>query len=217
MILRFLLLYVLIGLFACNSDEPSEAEKSEETRIRATFKEYKIAVQEKDGKKAVSLLDSGTLNYYGELLQQIRSADSASIATFRLTDKVTLLTLRHRLSAREIWTFDKAALLAYAVKEGLLGRDAEEIPDLDIVEVKGSWAEAKIEAKGGARAIDFYFSKEEEAWKLSLLNIFNMSDQMFQKAVANSGLDEQEFLRLALEQMHGGALKADIFNPVPQP
>lgn len=219
MTIRLLLLFPLFSCFACASeaDEASDADKLVEARIRALFQEYKAAIQDKDGEGAVDLLDSETLGYYEELLQHIRMADSASIATFRLTDKVTVLSMRHRLAAEEIWSFDNKALLVYAVEEGLLGRDAAVIPNLDEVKVEGNWAVGKIKTPEGMRAPRFHFNREGDAWKMNLLNIFDMSDELLRSAVTKSNMQEGAFLRIALEKMHGDALRADILEPVPQP
>lgn len=220
--MRYLLLFLVLALVACESNAP-ESNKNPgstdaEQAIRTTFEAYKAAVDAKNGEKVTALLDKETLEYYQELLQHTREADSSLLVTLPLSERLTILRLRHRLPADSLWQFERDDLVHYWIEQGLDNQNMAEVPALANIKVEGDWAEGEVPAEGQVRAVQFYFNRQGEEWKISLLNLFSMSNQILQNAFEGSDLSEKVFLTTLLERMMGEAPKEALFNaPLPRP
>jgi hypothetical protein len=178
-------------------------QKSEVKAVKASFDNYKQAILNDKGEEAVQYVDSRTINYYGDVLEKVRSADSATVNRLDLLDKVMVFSVRHRATKEDILSFDGKGLLVYAIKSGMVGKNSVVNSSIGDVTVEGTFAKGQYVSNGQKAPFNFDFYKEDNAWKVDLTSIFSTTNIAFRKLVEESGQTENEFLFSILERLTG--------------
>ena len=189
------------------------AQKSEVKAVKASFDNYKQAILSDKGEEAVQYVDSRTINYYGEVLEKVKHADSATVNGLALIDKVMVFSVRHRSTKQEILSFDGKALLVYAIKSGMVGKNSVVNSSIGDVTVEGTFAKGQYVSNGQKAPFNFNFYKEDNAWKVDLTSIFPTTNMVFRKLVEESGQTENDFLFSILETLTGKRPGDDIWIP----
>ncbi len=199
-------------LFVCSLFISVFAQKGEEKLVRKTFENYKMALQKGQGKVAVQFVDSKTIAYYSNILDLIKTADSAKVETLSILDKLIVFSVRHRVPEEEILNFDAKSFIAYAINTGMIGKVAQ----LSIGEVIITNDTAKGQFIVHKQEIPLYFNfyKENEQWKMDLTSLFPMSSMTFEKLVKESELAENEYLFSLLEMLTGTKPDNTIWQPI---
>ncbi|TKG91572.1 hypothetical protein EYV94_21340 [Puteibacter caeruleilacunae] len=200
---------LLIGLLAVCT---ISAKESEEELVRKSFNNYKSAILNDRGEEAVKFVDSNTIKYYSEILEKTKTAKPAEVKSLGLMDRLMVLAIRHRASKSNILSFDGKALLVYAIKEGMVGKNSVKNNSIGKVKVNGNFATGNMLVNGQATPLDFQFNKENGTWKVDLTAIFPAGTMAFKEMQKNSGKDENEFLMMLLEMASGKKPKDDIWN-----
>lgn len=190
------------------------AQKSEEKLVKKAFDSYKTSILNDKGEEAVKYVDSRTVKYYGDILELVKSADSAKIETLSILDKLMVFTIRHRTSKEDIRSFNGEKLLVYAIKSGMVGKNSVANNSIGDVTVDGSFAKGQLIANGQAAPFYFNFYKEEQQWKVDLTALFPVSTNAFKKVAAESGQPENEFLFTILESLTGRKPGKEIWQTV---
>ena len=181
----------------------SQAQKKEEKAVRETFKKYKSAILNDRGEEAVKYVDSRTIKYYGDIIELVKTADSAKTSALPLMDKLMVLLIRHRSTREEILSFDGKGLLVYAIKSGMVGKSSIANNEIGDVTIDGTFAKGQFMANGQKAPFYYHFYKEEEQWKVDLTSIFPIGVMAFKRMVENSGQSENEYLLSLLEMTNG--------------
>jgi hypothetical protein len=174
-------------------------QKKEEKLVRAAFDGYKSAILNNEGSEAVKHVDSRTIKYYSGILDLVKTADSAKIASLPLLDKLMVFSIRHRTSKDDILSFDGKGLLVYAIKSGMVGKNSVANNSVGEVTIDNNFAKGQFISLGQKAPFDFHFYKEEGQWKIDLTALFSVSTMAFQKMVEESGQEENEYLFSLLE------------------
>ncbi len=190
------------------------AQKGEEKQVRRSFDNYRSAILNDKGDEAAKFVDSRTLKYYGDMLELVRTADSAKVESLSILDKVMVFSIRHRASREEILSFDGRALLIYAIERGMVGKNSVAANTIGDVEVNNAFAKGQLIANGDPAPFYFHFYKEEGQWKIDLTALFPVSTTAFQRMADESGKDENEFLFSILEILTGDKPSGQIWQPV---
>lgn len=149
--------------------------KSEEDVIQQVFDDYKEALANNNGEKAVECLDNRTIGYFNEVLDCALMCDSASLDTLSYYKGMMVMLSRHVISKEELLGFkDGKTFLSKLIDYGLSkGTDKKERSVTGIV-VTGNTAVVKTE--GDSVYLEYYFIKESPTfivdkpeWKLHLL------------------------------------------------
>jgi hypothetical protein len=188
-------------------------QKSEVKAVKASFDNYKQAILNDKGEEAVQYVDSRTINYYGDVLEKVRSADSATVNRLDLLDKVMVFSVRHRATKEDILSFDGKGLLVYAIKSGMVGKNSVVNSSIGDVTVEGTFAKGQYVSNGQKAPFNFDFYKEDNAWKVDLTSIFPTTNIVFRKLVEESGQTENEFLFSILERLTGRRPGDEIWIP----
>jgi hypothetical protein len=188
-------------------------QKSEVKAVKASFDNYKQAILNDKGEEAVQYVDSRTINYYGDVLEKVRSADSATVNRLDLLDKVMVFSVRHRATKEDILSFDGKGLLVYAIKSGMVGKNSVVNSSIGDVTVEGTFAKGQYVSNGQKAPFNFDFYKEDNAWKVDLTSIFSTTNIAFRKLVEESGQTENEFLFSILERLTGRRPGDEIWIP----
>ncbi len=168
---------------------------SERDSIQNTFKIYKKALKIKNGFQAVSLVSTGTIEYYEDLRKNLLNAKAIEVKRLPITKKVAILSLRLRISASELRQMNGKKLFIHSVSKGWVSKDSIKNVELGDIKVNGNAARANIVSKGRKRKFQFPFSKEKGVWKLDLATMMNRMEKDM-----NTGLKRLAKMRKMSEQ-----------------
>jgi hypothetical protein len=189
-------------------------QKNEEEQVRNAFNGYKAAILNDKGEEAVKYVDSRTIKYYSDIIESVRTADSTKIETLSILDKLMVFSIRHRTAKSDILSFDGKALLVYAIKSGMVGKNSVTNLAVGEVIIEKEFAKGQLIVNGQKAPFYFHFYKEEGQWKLDLTSLFPISTMAFKKIADESGVDQNEYLFSLLEMITGKKPGAEIWQPV---
>ncbi len=176
----------------------------EDAKVKQTFSNYKQSILKGDGEEAVKWVDTNTIAYYGKMLGLALDADSAKVADLNLMDRLTVLSLRHRMSRSEIAGMDGRQLFVHSIKKGMVGKNTVANVEIGAIKIDGSTAEGQLEANGQKSPLNFGFSKENGQWKLDLTSLFGPTTAGLKQMIAGQGMSENEFIIRALQMTGDG-------------
>jgi hypothetical protein len=191
-----------------------QAQKNEGQAINKVFEKYKSAILNDKGEEAASYVDSRTIQYYSDILNLVKTADSSKVDSLTILDKLMVLAIRHRTSKADLLSFDGRKLLIYAINSGMVGKNSIADNTLGEVVIDKAFARAQIRNKGKTSPIYFHFYKEENNWKLDLTSIFSTSSVAFTKMISESGQSENAYLLYLLEIVSGKKPTKEIWEKV---
>lgn len=198
----------LVLLVSCTTKE------NEEALVRESFNGYKSAILNDKGEEAVKYVDKRSIDYYADMLEKTKNADSAVVNSLNIMDKLMVLSIRHRASKEDILSFDGAGLLAYAINEGMVGKSSVVNNSIGNVTIDGDFATGQILVKGNQVPYSYHFYKYDDFWKVDLLSISHVSKTAFKQLQENSGMKENEYIFLLLEMVTGVKPGNEIWRTV---
>ena len=166
------------------------------------------------GPVAVSLLDSKTITYYGELLEMIKTYDSLKLDKQSPMNKVTVLSVRHRGTKDEILKMNGESLIVFAIDKGMVGKNSVANNDIGKITVTGDFAKGVLVVNDKPTPISYQFYKENGTWKFNLTSMFPMGNIAFKRIIEQSGLPENEALLSMLEMASGTKPASTIWLPL---
>lgn len=190
------------------------SQTKEQKAVVQAFENYKSSILDDRGEEAVKYVDSRTIKYYGDMLELVKTADSAKVNSLSLLDKLMVFSIRHRTSKKDILSFDGKKLLIYAIKSGMVGKNSVQNNSIDEVTVENDFAKGQF--INGTKKTPFYFHfyKEDQQWKIDLTSLFDVSNMAFSKVIEQSGQPENEYLFTLLEIVSGNAVGPEIWQKV---
>ncbi|MDF1595610.1 MAG: hypothetical protein P1T08_05895 [Acidimicrobiia bacterium] len=129
--------------------------------IRAAFDGYVAALAAADGRSALSYVDSGTLDLYGELLQL--AAAPVHVDEMDFIDAVLVVRLRFRFSEQELALLTAEDVFVTAIDEALLISTPGERINFDAFNITDDQATGEVR---GSPAM--WFAREDGKWKVAL-------------------------------------------------
>lgn len=192
----------------------SYGQKSEEKLVRKSFDNYKSAILNDKGAEAVKYVDSRTIKYYSDILELVKTADSAKVETLSILDKLMVFSIRHRTSREDVLSFDGKTLFVYAIKSGMVGKNSVANNSIGDVTIDYSFAKGQFIANGNKAPFYFHFYKEADQWKIDLTSLFTVSTTAFKKMADESEQTENEYLFSLLEMITGNKPNSQVWQPV---
>lgn len=205
--LRFLCLVLLIAL-------PWPAAAAPLDEVRKSFLDYKTAILTADGDAAAAVVTRDSQAYFRQLADQALTLDRDALHRIHLSDRIYAMLLRHSLEAAELQRMTGSDVVSFAVDEGWIGKDGASRLQLGNYQVDGDTATGTIlQADGSETTFKMQFAKENGRWLLDLAALMNLTRVAFEYAVQQSGLGEDEFVLLMLEQGTGRRPGPEIWSP----
>ena len=189
-------------------------QKNEEKRVKESFDNYKTAILSDKGYEAVKYVDNRTINYYNDILELVKTADSSKIETLSILDKLMVFSIRHRTSKEDILSFDGKSLLVFAIKGGMVGKNSVANNTIGGVTIDKDFAKGQLLVNGEKTSFYFHFYKEYGQWKIDLTSLFPVSIMAFKTMAENSGQDQNEYLFSLLEMITGKKTGTEIWDPI---
>ena len=143
------------------------SQESNHDQIVNSFNSYKEAILNNNGEEAIKYIDSRTIKYYSDILETTKKADSAAVVGLGVLDKLMVLSIRHRTSKADILSFDGKALLLYAIKEGMVGKNSVASNTIGETTVNEEFAKAEFIFNGQKTPFFFTFIKKMIYGKLT--------------------------------------------------
>lgn len=157
------------------------AQEKDEELVRKNFESYSNALINGKGEEAVNYVDSHTLQYYNDIVEQARDADSLKVESLPLLDKIMVLLVRHRVTKEDLLKFDGKALFIYAINNGMIDKNGPTNLKLGTVTIEKDTAKGQISFKGVEYPVYLNFYKEIGQWKYDLTSSFAMGKTALQK------------------------------------
>lgn len=203
-------LSVLLFLFVLA--HPAVAEPVDD--VKESFTTYKSAILEADGEAAAGVVTQESRDYFRNLADQALTLDRAGLHEIHLTDRLYALLLRHNLDRGTLQGMSGRDVVSYAVDNGWIGRNGASQLRLGDYKVEGDRASGTILRPDGVKSsFKMEFVREGGRWLLDLVALMNLTRTAFEYAVQQSGLSEDEFVLLMLEQGTGRKPGPDIWSP----
>ncbi len=203
--------FTIIGLILISIKSYSQSDKE---LVLKSFDNYKNAILTDKGEIAADFVDSRTMNYYSIILDKVKTADSIEIESMGLLDKLSVLTMRHRVPKKDLLSFNGKSLFIYAIDNGMVGKNSVANAELGDVVTNGDFSKAEFVVSGQKTPFFFHFYREDKIWKIDITHIFSLGTAGFKKIIQESGESENDFLTNILEMLTGKKPKEDIWKPI---
>ncbi len=199
-------------LFVLLLAAPAAAEPVDD--VKESFLTYKSAILEADGPAAAKVVTQNSRDYFRALADQALTLDRAGLHQIHITDRLYAMLLRHDLDRSALQRMSGDEVVSYAVDQGWIGRNGASQLRLGHYEVEGDHASGTILRPDGLKsAFKMEFVKEGGRWLLDLVALMKLTRTAFEYAVQQSGLGEDEFILLMLEQGTGRKPGPGIWSP----
>jgi hypothetical protein len=189
------------------------AQTSEQDKVNACFQEYKSAILEDRGADAAEVVNKTTIEYYEKMLDIALYADSATVDGLGITDKVTVFTIRHKIPKSEVSELDGKDFFIYAINTGMVGKNTVVNMNIGTIDVNDNFATGQLVASGQESPMFFQFQKED-GWKLDITSLFPASNTVLNQMVANSGMNQNDFLFQIMQSLTGRYPDESIWQPM---
>jgi hypothetical protein len=201
----------LILIITTNS---AVAQSDDKTDIKKVFESYKSAILNDNAEEALQAIDNKTRDYYINILHVTKSADSLTIASTSLVDKITILGIRARASKEEIIKMQGTDAFLFAIRKGMVGKNSVINNSVGEISIDKNFAKGELLVQGKATDVFFHFYKETAGWKFNLTELFALGNMTLKLMVEDSGKSENEFLLEILSALSGKELTNDIWKPI---
>lgn len=194
--------------------QTAEAQFKHVKRINECWSAYKDAILSDNGAKAATLVDTNTIQYYDQVIDWVRNADSATVIQLNTLDMMMVLLIRHRSTDEEIRAFTGESLFIYAVNNGMVGKESVKENSISSITIEGNIAKAQLSVSGTPTEMSFTFRKFGRQWKLDLTTVLKDSIDAINTVITNMGITPTEFILAMLLYSNGQPADPDIWQPV---
>lgn len=188
------------------------AQTSDEELIQTCFDRYRHFLLAENGEDAVKFVDSHSLNYYENLQELAKNADSLTIASLPIFDKVMVLTVRLMVPKEDIQEFDGQSLLTYSINNGMIGKRNHESLMIGQVSVDQNVAKGKLFVDQIESPYFVHFNKENGQWKYDLSSLFPLADSYIRKMTDEFG--EEWMINAIVSAMAKESNSNNVWNPI---
>lgn len=168
------MLLLLLPMLACSKG-------NDEKDIRTAFDQYKAALNKSDAKAAAELVDSNSINYYGNIRRYALDYDSTQLMQLPVTDLVTVLLLKQQLPADSLITMDgKAVFIRSMEADGFADKKQMAQYTVSTVKVDNNTGTVAIKQDSTAIPLPMIFHKENGHWKLDVTQMLKQAQAVFE-------------------------------------
>jgi hypothetical protein len=208
--MKYILIFCINLILLCQT----KAQLREEELVKKAFDNYKSAILNDNAEEALRNVDSRTVYYYTQILNQVKNSDSLGINSMSVIDKITILSIRARATREEILNMQGSELFIYAIKNGMVGKNSVINNSVGDISIDSSFAKGQLLVKGNKTPLYFHFYKEQNTWRLDITSLFQASNGAFKAMIEESGESENDYLFTILEALTGKRPNSNIWNPI---
>ncbi len=194
----------------------AERNKKDAAAVKDLFTKYRDAILSKDGKTAVSFVSKDNIQYYEKMRKHALRTPAAEVRAMGLFDKLMVLTLRAKMTAKELAGMDGRKVYIHGVEKGWIGDNVKKMEPSEVI-VEGDVARIgltigpgkQLPPKAGFRAL-----REGKAWRLDLLSIASLATQGLAAQLKRIDPDVDKALLKVMEIMSGKPQTMALFDPL---
>lgn len=191
------------------------AQFKEVKAILKCYDAYTEAILNDRGADALKQVDTNTVNYYNQIADLARTADSATVSNLPFLDELMVLLIRHRSTREEILAFTGSTLFVYAVDNGMVGKEQVQNNTIGTITISGNVATAQLKVDGAQTPFAFTFRKTgRKQWAFDLSAVMKDSEAALEAIIASSGMTKVDFIMQMLPLSNGQPVDAKIWHPV---
>jgi hypothetical protein len=202
----------LLALLLCTFSATAAGASADERAVRAAFQAYKAAVLDQQGTHAADRVTSGTLDAFERYRELALTGDRDTLQALPVTDRLQVLSIRHRVPTGQLRAMNGRAVFIYAVDRGWIGRESIERTHVGQVRVQGGIATAGIRIGRADTPVNFEFQREEGQWRLDLMPVIRMSEALFTQMAEQHGISENQLLMKLLGAVSGEPVDESIWD-----
>lgn len=206
----FLFLMPAFTALAHDNHQHTKAEKA----VLKTFAAYRSALTKQNGKKAVKHIAQNTIDYYAQMLEHARNADSATVAGLNVMDKLLVLSFRNRVDKNRLLTMSPIQSVQYAIDKGMVGKEGLANLELGDISIKDNVAKAQVLINHRPAPLEFVFYKEKKRWKIDLTAFFPMAEMAISQTAKELEMTETELVEFMLKLVEPNTLNPKLWLPV---
>ncbi len=236
-----MLVLLSIGIAAClllpinavraqGQQGQTEASQSQETQAQESladaaavvgvFEGYKAALMAGDGETAATLVDAGTLVYFGELQRLALTADEPTLKARTFVDRLLVVSMRQVLAPADLEVLELGDLMNLAVSEGWISPETVSQLDIGAVTVSGDQAVAEaLSASLPTNSDDpegfdlhYQFFREQGAWKFGFSSLVDSLSRLVSEFTAQLGTDQDELIFLLVQSLTGKPVLPSVWQ-----
>lgn len=201
---------ILLAMIVSNT----KAQNKDSAIVASVFNQYKNAVQTNDGALAYNLIDSNTVNWYADMLELVKTADSSTVSKLNLNDKLMVLVSRQTINHDSLNKFNTRNFFEYSINKSKGTINSGSAVQLGAIEIDNGIAKAKVQATPQGDSIVMIFRYQDNSWKYDLTSIFDSTSQLLKKMIINIGISENEYALYVLEQISGIKPPNEVWSPI---
>ena len=205
---------LLLLVFLAGGCKKDKADSVEQAAVRKCFADYKAALLAEDGAKAKSLVDKGTLEYYGKMKKLALEATATETRKLKVVDKIIVLLQRHMIPIEKLQKMTGEDLFVHGVDQGWIGREAMLSNDIGDVTVNGSSASGVHIVNGKETPLHWDFRLEDDQWKIDLLPLMPHGEKAVNELIKDSGFSEEDFLFTVIQNLSEKVVLETVWEPL---
>jgi hypothetical protein len=196
------------------TQKSSDNTEIKNSAIQKAFDNYKSAVLNNNGEEAVRYINNKTLEYYGYILDKVKTANKSEVNKLSIFYKITILSIRHRIPKEEILSFDNRKLFIYLINHEMVGKSSFAENSIAQIIITGNFALAKILAGDKLSPYSLQFQNENGQWKIDLTSLSPLVSVEIEKKMKESGYNENKFIFSILTNLTGRKPDKKIWKPI---
>lgn len=188
----------------------------EAAELDDTFRTYRRAVLQSDGKTAAAIVTSETQAYYRRMADAALKDEKHVLLSGPRADCYTALLLRHELSREQLENMSGEELVAFLVDRGHVSKRVTAKTLIGNFEIDGDKAVGYDWYERGEKYWNYkyYFEREDGAWRFNVLPLMEKADTGFYLIKSREKLKSYEATYLyVLEQATGRKPGPEIWSP----
>ncbi|QQS27983.1 MAG: hypothetical protein IPM47_14030 [Sphingobacteriales bacterium] len=182
--------------------------------IKKSFKTYRNALMEENGKKATQRVAKPTIEYYGKMLEHARYSDSITLSSLPLIDKLMVISFRNRVPSGKLMKISPKQSVVYAIDKGMVGKEGLSDLSLGKITVIKKKAEAQLVLNNDPIPVNFVFYKECLRWKIDLTAFFPLATIAIQQTAKDLEMNENELIQFIVQLVEPYQLHPKLWIPV---
>lgn len=195
------------------------AAQADPAAVERSFAAYKQALVDGDGATASALTAADTHAYLDETLDRALTMKAEDLRLLPLLDQISVLMMRHNMTAAELRAMKDGDPVAYAVDQRAFDMNEVEKLEAAAFTVTGSQAQAPISnLKGSPIPVNVHFKEEAGTWRFDLLSsiapfraVFDSQAGFLAKLGGSEG--SNAVAPLIIHLVTGRAPDPNIWNP----
>ncbi len=178
------------------------------------FNSYRLALLDKDGAKAVSLVDAATIALYEKDRLLALTGTKEELLQLPMMKLMQVLMYRQRMSAEELKTMDGASIFHHGIEQGWIAADTVKNLSTHSSTVILNQAKVGISVNGRPSGYSYSFNREGGQWKFNPVGVMDIVQKSLATLAEQQGLSETDFVCQVVEFVTNQPVTEETWKPI---